>query len=246
MLEQKNYLVRENNLSLIHYKYLVFFSMLYMSIMICNAILTNRYVSLNKDIFVLGGTLTSPLIFILGDIIAEIFGYRISKQIIYCGFACQSLFALICELIIRAPYPLIFKDYEAYFCVYNQIFYIVMSSFLAFIISNIFNVFIITKWKVLLQGRYFWLRSIGSSTIAEGLYSALAILMMEIGFIPLNNIWKVILISYLIKLTYSIIFAAPGNLIVNYIKRKAKIDIYDCPINYNPFKTNKLLLQNNI
>lgn len=32
------------------YKYLIFFSMLYMSIMICNAILTNRYVSLSKDI----------------------------------------------------------------------------------------------------------------------------------------------------------------------------------------------------
>lgn len=92
---------------------------------------------------------------------------------------------------------------------------------------------------MLLQGRYFWLRSLGSSTIAEALYSAIAILMMEVGSIPLANVWKVILISYLIKVAYSIIFAGPGNLIVNYIKTTAKIDVYDYPANYNPFKQDK-------
>src|SRR5438445_10161343 len=96
--------------SLPGYKYLVFFSMLYMSIMICNAILTNRYISLSEDVFVLGGTLTSPLIFILGDIVAEIFGYKVAKQMIWCGFSCQAIFAIVCGLVARAPYPVFFKD----------------------------------------------------------------------------------------------------------------------------------------
>jgi uncharacterized PurR-regulated membrane protein YhhQ (DUF165 family) len=99
---------------------------------------------------------------------------------------------------------------------------------------------------VLLQGRYFWLRSLGSSTIAEALYSAISILMMEIGSIPLANIWKVILMSYLIKVAYSIIFAGPGNLIVNFIKSTAKIDVYDYPASYNPFKKDKSELQTEI
>src|SRR3990167_4013065 len=231
-------MLRSSN-SLTEYKYLVFFSMFYMSIMICNAVLTNRYISLSKDIFVLGGTLTSPLIFILGDIVAEIFGYKVAKQMIWCGFACQAIFAIICELVARAPYPVFFKDYYIYSLIFGQLLYIVMSSFIAFIISGLINIHIITRWKVLLQGRYFSLRSWGYSTIAEALYSAIAILMMEIGSIPLTNIWKVILISYLIKVTYSIIFAWPGNLIVNYIKSTAKIDVYDYPANYNPFKKDK-------
>lgn len=225
--------------SLAGYRYLIFFSMLYMSVMICNAILTNRYISLSKDIFVLGGTLTSPLIFILGDIVAEIFGYKAAKQMIWSGFTCQVIFAIICGLVARAAYPVFFKNYYAYSFVFDQLLYIVMSSFIAFIVSGLINIYIITKWKVFLQGRYFWLRSLGSSTIAEALYSAIAILMMEIGFIPLANIWKVILISYLIKVTYSIIFSWPGNLIVNYIKSTEKIDVYDFPSNYNPFKKNK-------
>ena len=146
---------------------------------------------------------------------------------IWCGFFCQVLFALICKFIDQSPYPAFFKNYAAYHLIFGQLIYIVMSSFLAFLISNLINIHIITKWKILLQGKYFWLRSLGSSTIAEALYSAIAILMMEIGSISLRSIWKVILISYLIKVTYSIIFAGPGNLLVNYIKHKSKIDIYD-------------------
>ena len=232
--------------SLTGYKYLIFLSMLYMSIMICNVILTNRYISLSKDIFVLGGTLTSPLIFILGDVVAEIFGYKIAKQMIWCGFTCQVIFAIICGLVVRAPYPVFFKNYYVYSFVFNQLLYIVISSFVAFIISNLINIHIITRWKILLKGRYFWLRSLGSSTIAEALYSAIAILMMEIGSISSANIWRVILMSYLIKVTYSIIFAVPGNLIVNYIKNIAKVDIYDYPASYNPFKKNNNQLVENI
>lgn len=212
MIEEKaskTQVVSQSFGSLVGYKYLVFFSMLYMSIMICNAILTNRYISLSKDNFVLGGTLTSPLIFILGDIVAEIFGYKVAKQMTWCGFACQAIFAIVCGVVARAPYPVFFKDYYSYSLVFGQLLFVIMSSFIAFIISGLININIITRWKVLLQGRYFWLRSLGSSTIAEALYSAIAILMMEIGSIPLATIWKVILISYLIKVTYSIIFAWP-------------------------------------
>src|SRR3990167_8542287 len=242
MIQQKTgqtQIISQNSNSLAGHKYLVFFSMLYMSIMICNAILTNRYISLSKDIFVLGGTLTSPLIFILGDVVAEIFGYKIAKQMIWCGFTCQVIFAIICGLVVRAPYPVFFKNYYVYSFVFNQLLYIVISSFVAFIISNLINIHIITRWKILLKGRYFWLRSLGSSTIAEALYSAIAILMMEIGSISSANIWRVILMSYLIKVTYSVVFAAPGNLLVNYIKNSTGIDVYEQSASFNPFAKDK-------
>ena len=79
-------------------------SMLYMSIMLCSAVLTNRYVGTN-DYFILGGTLISPIIFILNDIAAEIYGFKITRFIIISGFVAQTLFALICQFIILAPYP---------------------------------------------------------------------------------------------------------------------------------------------
>jgi queuosine precursor transporter len=222
------------------FKYLVIFSMMYMTIILANIILTNRYVSLWGDFFVLGGTLTSPFFFILSDIIAELFGYNVSKQIIWAGFSCQIIFALICEFVIHMPYPGFFKDSAAYTLIFGQLFRLVLDSFVAFIIASLANVYIITKWKTMLNGRYFWLRSLGSSTLAEALYSTIAILMMEISAVPLGDVFKVILISYLIKVIYAVIFAGPANLFVNYIKRTTQIDIYDNPLKHiNPFKKNK-------
>jgi queuosine precursor transporter len=200
------------------YRYLIILIMLYMSIMICNVLLTDRYILLTNNLFVLGGSFTSPIFFILGDIIAEIYGYSIAKQVLWSGFACQFLFAVICQVVVGLPYPNLFQHDEAYTIVLKPLLYLCFSSFAAYLIAGLLNAYILTKWKVLMLGKHFWLRSLGSSTIAEALYSAIAIFMMEIGHIPFSYIYKVVLTSYLIKVSYSIIFAAPVNLLVNYMK----------------------------
>ena len=60
------------------YKVLLCLGMLYLSILLCNIILTNRYVGIDQ-LYILGGTLTSPFTFILDDIVAEIYGYKITR-----------------------------------------------------------------------------------------------------------------------------------------------------------------------
>lgn len=218
------------------HKILILISMLYMSIMLYNAILTNRYIGMNT-LFVLGGTFTSPFVFILDDIIAEIYGYKITQYVIISGFAVQTLFILICQLALLMPHPSFFKEQAAYnYILGPSLLRINISGFTAYFIANLLNSYILTRWKVLLKGRRFWLRSLGSSTFSEAIYSFLAILMMEIKSIPLTSVFKVILVSFIIKATYSIIFAGPANLLVNYIKKITGIDIYDFPKIFIPFK----------
>lgn len=218
------------------YKFLLSVGMLYMGIMLCNAVLTNRYVG-NDVLFVLGGTFTSPLIFILDDIIAEVYGYKIAQCMIISGFLTQAFFAFICNLVVFAPYPAFFNHYATYEYILGSSFLqITFSGFIAYIIANLVNSYIITRWKVILKGRRFWLRSLCSSTFSEALYSFIAILLMEFNAMPLSNIIKVALISYSIKATYSIIFAFPANLLVNKIKKLTGIDVYDFPKNLTPDK----------
>ncbi len=210
--------------------------MVYMSIMICTAILTNRYVGTNT-LFILEGTLTSPFIFILDDIVAEIYGYKITRFMIISGYASQTLFALICQLVVIAPHPAFFKDQVSYAHILgSSLLRIDLSGFVAYIIANLANSYILTRWKVLLKGRKFWLRSFGSSTFSEALYSILAILLMEIRSVPFHNIIKIIAISYLIKASYSIVLATPAQLLVNYLKKLTNIDVYDLPKEFTPFK----------
>ncbi|MFZ2315133.1 MAG: VUT family protein [Gammaproteobacteria bacterium] len=121
------------------YFYINILSMLYVAIMLCNAILTNRYIG-NNHFYLLGGTLTSPFIFILDDIIAEVFGYKIARNIIFSGFAAQCCFVLICFLAVTSPFPDFFQNSESYYNILGpSLIRITLSGFIAYIIANIIN-----------------------------------------------------------------------------------------------------------
>ncbi|HSW68875.1 MAG TPA: queuosine precursor transporter [Gammaproteobacteria bacterium] len=213
---------------------LIFFAMLYLGIMISNAVLTGKWIAIGKY-FVFGGAFVSPLLFILSDIIAEIFGYSVAKKIIWFSFISQTIFALIIQIMLQTPSPSNWHEQHSFSKVLGPVLRIDLSGFFAFMISGMINIFFITRWKILLRGRFFWLRSIGSSTIAEGCYSAIAILMIGLGDLPLSTMLQIIAITYAIKVIYSILLAYPGTLVVNYIRYKFKVDVYETSSGINPF-----------
>ena len=206
-----------------------------MTVMLLNAIVTNRYIG-NDSFYLLGGVFISPFLFILDDIIAEIYGYKITRTVILSGFAAQTLFALVCQIIVIAPFPSFFKEAHSYnYILGTSLLRIDFSGFIAYLISNLVNSYILTKWKVLLKGRFFWLRSLGASTFSEALYSLIAVIMIEFNSIPFKNLIKIILVVYLIKALTSIIFAFPAQWFVNYIKKRIGIDVYDVSNKFTPF-----------
>ena len=222
------------------YKYLSFLSMLYVCIMLFNAILTNRYIG-SDTIFVLGGTFTSPFVFLLDNIIAEIYGFKITRSIILCGIATQTLFVILCLLVLKTPSPSFFNDNALYEKILGwSLLRIHFSGCIAYLLAILFNTKILTQWKILLKGQKFWLRSLGSCTISELLYSLVAILLMEVQSIPLAYIFRVVAISYLIKMIYNLAFIAPAQALVNYIRRVTGIDVYDFKHTYTPSKYYKL------
>jgi uncharacterized integral membrane protein (TIGR00697 family) len=234
---KKNIISKIENTS--GFNVLIALCMLYMSTMLLNAILTNRYIG-TDSFFLLGGVFVSPFLFILDDIIAEIYGYKIVQAVILSGFAAQTIFALSCQLAIMAPYPASFKEAHAYsFILGPALLRIDISGFIAYISANLVNSYIITRWKVLLKGKHFWLRSLGSSTLAEALYSLIAVLMIEINSLPMKNLIKIILIIYLVKALTSILFAFPAQILVSFIKGYIGIDVYDLPKKFTPITSLK-------
>ncbi|HAU0370707.1 TPA: queuosine precursor transporter, partial [Legionella pneumophila] len=180
------------------YQYLAFLSMIYICMMLFNAILTNRYIGTDY-IFVLGGTFTSPFVFLIDNIIAEIYGFKITRSIILFGIFSQTIFVLLCQLVLQAPYPQFFQNNNSYEIILGwSLFRIHISGCAAYLLAILFNTKILTQWKVLLKGKKFWLRSLGTCTISELLYSFIAILLMEIQSIPFTYIFKIVILSYTI------------------------------------------------
>ena len=218
------------------YKYLPLLSMLFLTIMFADAVLEYKPIQLQFG-SIMASSFVFPFWFLITDIIAEIYGYRITQTVIITGYIVQTIFAFICALVLAAPAPSFFHEERAYTLILgNSFLWIDISGFFAYITANLLNTYILTRWKVLLKGRKFWLRSLGSSIFSEAFYSFLAILMMELKSISLDNILKVVLISFSIKVLYCLVFAFPGNVLVTKLKKFTGIDVYDLPKKYTPFK----------
>lgn len=112
----------------------------------------------------------------------------------------------------------------------------VISGIIANIVSNFLNVYLISKWKILMKGKHFWLRSVASTALSELMLNIITGTLAFAGTLTLGHVGNIILSGYLLEIFYAFIFVWPGWVLILYLKKKEHIDVYDYNTNYNPFR----------
>ncbi len=194
--------------------------------------------------FLTAGILLFPVSYIFGDILTEVYGYARARRVIWTGFGCNLLAVLVIWLSIQLPPAPFWKlgslpspqaAQEAYQAIFGFTPRLLAASFLAYLVGEFLNSFILAKMKIATRGRYLWLRTIGSTLIGQMADSGIFISLAFWGVIPLAALGKMILTQWLMKSVYEAL-ATPGTyLVVNYLKRAEQEDFYDRKTNFNPW-----------
>lgn len=92
---------------------------------------------------------------------------------------------------------------------------------------------IITRWKILLKGKYFLLRCLGASAIGELIFTLTAYLIEFFGVVSISHIFQLIVVSYIIKLVLNLLLSIPVASLANWLKTVEKLDTDD--FKFNPF-----------
>ncbi len=203
-------------------KYYAYLGMLYITIMLVSAILTSKLIVIGSHT-TLAGALVVPIIFSISDIIAELYEYKSAKQIIFFAFICQLIFTIFTYFLSHLSSPSFWHGQSDYDFVLGPLFRISIGSFSAYLLSSIINIYILSKWKVLWHGKFFLVRSIGSSTVGELFFTILAVLLLKYGSVPWKLLFDIMMMSYIIKVIGSFICAIFANLVVIYIKKLNRI-----------------------
>ncbi len=212
----------------------IFVVVLYVMTTIASLVLTNKIIVIHG--FLISACLiVFPLIFFLGDIVAEIYGYRVTQKIIFYSLLGAAIFSVLMFGVIQIPSPNFYNNSKAYHQVFEMSMKFMVVGFFAIWIGTIVNSFMIVRWKFLVAGRYFWLRSIGSSAVGELVNSLVAFPLGFGGILTIKQIVNLLVVSYVLKLIYAIICAPIGGLIVYYIKVVKKIDYTSNTVSFNPF-----------
>ena len=156
------------------------------------------------------GTITFPLAYMLGDVLTEIWGYRIARKTIILAFLCN-LFVVICTQIgVWLPSP----DYldvtsTAYDTVFNCVPRIVVGSLTGFLLGELSNAWLMDKIKSKTKGKHLWVRTIGSSIVGYIFDTVPFVLIAFLGVLTTRDLLLMILSQYLMKLSIEACFGTP-------------------------------------
>jgi hypothetical protein len=184
------------------------------------------------------GTIIFPVSYIFGDVLTEVYGYSRARRVIWLGFFCN-LITVVAIWIAQIIPPASFWSGQA---AYEQILgftpRLLLASFFAYLAGEFANSFVIAKLKIISKGRFLWVRTIGSTLVGQGIDSFVFITIAFFGTIPNAAMVSTIITQWLVKSGYEAIATPLTYLVVNYLKRKENLDVYDQNTNFNPLKMN--------
>jgi uncharacterized integral membrane protein (TIGR00697 family) len=175
-----------------------------------------------------------PLSYITGDVLTEVYGYRQARKVIWLGFLCNVLVVAAIWIAQILPAASFWDGQKAYERILGYTPRILMASFLAYLVGEFANSFVLAKLKITTQGRWLWLRTTGSTLVGQGLDSVLFITLAFAGTIPVQALTLAMVTQWLAKSAYEAAATPFTYLIVNFLKRREGMDTYDYETRFNP------------
>ncbi|WP_332445666.1 queuosine precursor transporter [Dehalococcoides mccartyi] len=206
---------------------------LYITCLITANLIAVKIIALG-DIFLPAAVIVFPFSYIFGDVLTEVYGFHWARRIIWLGFICNLIFVVFVALGQVLPGAPFWEGQGAYETILGYTPRILLASFLGYLVGEFVNSFIMAKLKLRTQGRYLWVRTIGSTLAGQGLDTSIFILVAFLGtpaFVPMMILYhwgsKVIIEAAATPLTYKL---------VNYLKKAEKSDHFDISTNFSPFR----------
>lgn len=185
------------------------------------------------------GNIFFPIGFIFGDILTEVYGYARARRVIWAGFGAMIFATLMTATILHLPV----KPDEPYNAVlqpaletaFGNTWRIVIASLVAYWLGDFANSYVLARMKVLMAGRFLWMRTIGSTIVGQGVDSLMFYPIAFAGIWTGDSMVNAVLFNFSFKVMVEILATPVTYVIVIFLKRAEREDYYDVATDFNPF-----------
>jgi queuosine precursor transporter len=160
-----------------------------------------------------------PIVYIIGDVIPEVYGLATARRIILLGFAANLLAVGFFALTLALPAPGFWHGQSAFTTVLGLTPRLLVASFVAYLIGTNANAAVLVTIKKWTGGRWLWMRTIGSTIVGEGLDSACFITIAFLGTVPPAALPGMILAQAAFKTAYEALATPLTYAVVGAVKR---------------------------
>lgn len=186
------------------------------------------------------GLIVFPISYIINDCIAEVWGFKKARLIIWSGFAMNFLVVGFGQLAVALPAAPFWEGEAGFNFVFGMAPRIVVASLCAFLIGSFLNAYVMSKMKLASGGRNFSLRAVVSTLAGESADSLIFFPIAFGGLIPVNELLVMIGTQAILKSLYEVLVLPVTVRVVRHIKKIEQTDVYDNDISYNILKIRDL------
>ena len=183
-----------------------------------------------------GGTFLFPIAYIFGDILTEVYGFKRARKVIWIGFACEALMAVMFTLVGLAPASPDYPYQKDFMHILGLTPRIAIASLTAYFFGEYINSVTLAKMKIFTKGKFLWTRTIGSTITAELIDTTIFMFIGFFGVFPLPLIFSIIVSGYFLKVATEVVLTPVTYKVVNFLKRKEDEDYFDIKTKFNPFE----------
>lgn len=188
------------------------------------------------SITVTAGLLVFPISYIINDCIAEVWGFKKARLIIWSGFAMNFFVVALGLIAVALPAAPFWEGEQHFDFVFGMVPRIVVASLLAFLVGSFLNAYVMSKMKVASGGRNFSARAIWSTVVGETADSLIFFPIAFGGLIAWPELLVMMGTQIVLKSLYEVIILPITIRVVKAVKRIDGSDVYDTDISYNVLK----------
>ena len=189
---------------------------------------------------VTAGLLVFPISYIINDCIAEVWGFKKARLIIWSGFAMNFFVVALGLIAVAIPAAPFWEGEEHFNFVFGMAPRIVCASMIAFLVGSFLNAYVMSRMKVASGGRNFSVRAIWSTVVGETADSLIFFPIAFGGVIAWRELMIMMGHQIILKSMYEVIILPVTIRVVKVIKRIDGSDVYDTDISYNVLKIKDL------
>ncbi len=154
------------------------------------------------------GILTVPLMFLITDIVAEVWGKKVTHQFINIGVISMLVMIVITTISVFLPAAPRFEAMdESYRTIFTVSIRMAIASIFAFYLAQIHDLWVFHFWRVKTKGKHLWIRNNFSTIVSQLIDSTV---FMFVAFynpstFPATYVIKLILPYYIFKILFALL-----------------------------------------
>jgi uncharacterized integral membrane protein (TIGR00697 family) len=167
-----------------------------------------------------GGAFLFPLVYIAGDILSEVYGFKAARKAILIGFAMSILAALTFWLVQISPPAEAWGNQEAFESVLGFVPRIVLASVAGYLVGQLLNAWVLVKIKERTQEKALWLRLLGSTAVGELADTVVFCTIAFYGVITGEEFLVYVAFGFAYKTLVEVVLLPVSYAVIGWVKRR--------------------------